>query len=196
MRQPLINRRSLLGALAGAGVLLSVRQLHGSAPARPARSPNVLIESFSADGTSTGTTQVPRVVKTDAQWRRQLSPLAYEVTRRHGTERPFSGEYDKHKGDGLYHCICCNTALFDSRTKYDSRTGWPSFWQPISKANVTETLDTSLGMRRTEIACTRCDAHLGHVFNDGPRPTGLRYCMNSVSLNFRERAAGASGDKT
>jgi peptide-methionine (R)-S-oxide reductase len=148
----------------------------------------VTLENFSAAGVSTGKSTVPTVVKTDEEWRRILSPAAYQVTRHEGTERPYSGEYNDHHGDGIYHCVCCDTALFDSRTKFESGTGWPSFWKPISNANVRESMDRSLMMVRTAVSCRRCDAHLGHVFDDGPDPTGLRYCMNSVALKFRARA--------
>jgi peptide-methionine (R)-S-oxide reductase len=149
---------------------------------------NVTIESFSTDGKSIGKAAVPRIVKTDAEWKAQLPEDSYYVTRKEGTEPPYSGKYNSHKGDGLYRCICCDTALFDSSTKFESGTGWPSFWKPISNANVSETADRTLGMVRTSVECRRCDAHLGHVFDDGPDPTGLRYCMNSVSLKFVERA--------
>jgi len=147
----------------------------------------VLIENFSASGKSFGTVRLPKLIKSEAQWRAQLPPGAFEVTRHAGTEPAFTGAYWNNHADGLYRCICCNTALFDSRTKFESGTGWPSFYQPISKRNVVERADDSLFMQRTAISCSRCDAHLGHVFDDGPKPTGLRYCMNSASLRFVHR---------
>lgn len=125
-----------------------------------------------------------KVKKTDAEWQQQLTPEQFKVTRKKGTERAFSGEYHDSKKPGIYKCICCGTELFESETKYDSGTGWPSFYAPINEENVKCEADNALFMRRTEVLCAVCDSHLGHVFNDGPRPSGQRYCMNSVSLDF------------
>jgi peptide-methionine (R)-S-oxide reductase len=135
----------------------------------------------------------PKVEKSDAEWRKELTPEQYYVTRQHGTERPFTSPLNVEKRDGVYACVACGTPLFKSETKYESGSGWPSFWRPISPDAVKEHEDVSMLMRRVEIRCATCNAHLGHVFPDGPQPTGLRYCMNGTALNFKPQ--GEAGDK-
>jgi len=149
----------------------------------------VLLEVFANDGRDLGRQRLPKVVLSDAEWHRRLSPAAFDIMRRSGTERAFSGPHERPAARGIYRCAGCATALFDDATQFDSGTGWPSFWQPISRLNVIELSDNSLGMERTEVRCARCESHLGHVFDDGPRPTGLRYCMNSLALHFVARTA-------
>jgi peptide-methionine (R)-S-oxide reductase len=174
-----MQRRQFLLALSSVALFFSAR----SRAMTSAGDDKVTVMLFADDGKPLGRANLPKV-RRDEEWRRVLSPLAYEVTRQQGTERAFSQPgYDRHE-PGLYRCVCCDNALFDAKTKYDSGTGWPSFWQPIAPENVREVDDHMLGMTRTEVRCSLCDAHLGHVFDDGPKPTGLRYCMNTVALRF------------
>ncbi|MGQ0720576.1 MAG: bifunctional methionine sulfoxide reductase B/A protein [Candidatus Eiseniibacteriota bacterium] len=148
----------------------------------------VSVRVFDTGGQLVGPVQSPRVVKSDEEWRRQLTDEQYRITRQEGTERAFCGTLLDNKRDGVYTCVCCGLPLFASGTKFDSGTGWPSFFAPVAPENIVEKTDRSFGMVRVEIECARCDAHLGHVFEDGPRPTGLRYCLNSESLTFTDRA--------
>jgi peptide-methionine (R)-S-oxide reductase len=185
------TRRTWIGAAGSLLALGAVGILMRKAEAAQSKDfpKEVEIEAFSPDGKSLGVSKMPTVVKTDAEWRKRLPPESFPVARQAGTERAGTGPYNKNKAAGVYTCICCGTALFNSDTKFESGTGWPSFWVPISKHNVAEKVDRAFFMVRTEVSCARCDGHLGHVFDDGPRPTGLRYCMNSVSLNFIPRTA-------
>ncbi len=172
-----------LFALAGLGLL------HGSFPAAGPQArgaKTVKVKLFDRQGKLVGPVEVARVVKTDAEWARQLTPQQLQIARAKGTERPFCGNLLANKRHGVYACVCCRLPLFSSSHKFNSGTGWPSFFQPVAKENVLTAADLSHGMVRTEILCTRCRAHLGHVFEDGPKPTGLRYCVNSESLVFVE----------
>jgi peptide-methionine (R)-S-oxide reductase len=180
-----LDRRAFLLTGSSAVVSAALAFRPDSAEGAPAE---VTIIDFSDAGTRGAAAKVAKVVKTDAQWRQQLSNAAYQVTRHEDTEVPYTGPYWDNHDAGLYRCICCDTALFTSDTKFDSHTGWPSFWDVLAKENILAQRDASLGMVRTAIACRRCDAHLGHVFDDGPKPTGLRYCMNSVAMRFVKRA--------
>ena len=182
LHRPLIGRRDFLAL--GGGVLavglLAPRGSHG-VEANPGL---VTIVQADAGGKPGARVQVPKVVYSEAEWRARLDAASFEITRRAGTERAFTGPLTNEHRAGLFRCICCDTPLYSSTTKFESGTGWPSFYAPFAKENIDTRTDRSFGWVRTEVLCKRCDAHLGHVFEDGPPPTGLRYCMNSVALRF------------
>jgi len=186
-----LKRRAFLGTSASAlaGVVLWTLKKPRLLEATPAREPKeVKIVQFSDDGRRMQVVHVPKIVKTEAEWRQQLPAGVFEITRHADTEMAYTGKYWNLHDKGLYRCICCDNALFSSQTKFESGTGWPSFWEPIASENVRTSRDLTLGMERNAVSCTLCDAHLGHVFDDGPPPTHLRYCMNSASLRFVKQA--------
>jgi peptide-methionine (R)-S-oxide reductase len=172
-----MNRRFFLSSGIALGAFAALSRL-------PVATASGFIDAASSQATSA---PIKKVFKTDAEWKRILTPEQYDVTRQKGTEPPYSSPLNEIHEQGTFACVCCALPLFSSKAKFDSHTGWPSFWTPIAKRNVREEVDKSLAETRTEVLCARCDAHLGHVFKDGPEPTGLRYCMNGVALKFIEK---------
>jgi peptide-methionine (R)-S-oxide reductase len=182
------SRRDFLASAATACGTVVLWSLHPSLATAAESEGMVNVIQYSPDGKKVGKVKLARLVKSEAEWQQQLSPISFEVARHAGTERAYTGATWDNHDKGIFRCVCCDLAVFSSATKFESGTGWPSFWEPIARENVVETRDSSMGMTRTAVSCRLCDAHLGHVFDDGPRPTGLRYCMNSAAMHFVKQA--------